>query len=288
MLKSMTAFARQQFAAEWGNVTWEIKSVNQRFLEPNFRMPESFRHLEFELRNVLRKRLNRGKLDCTLRIEMNPKHAGRMKLDQEMAQQLLTAHEELQVLAQDNQSADLVQLMRWPGLLQQEETDTNTMEKDVKQAFSQAVDQLIEVRQREGEALAATIEQRLKGISEEVAKVQQHMPDVIKWQRERIINRFEEAKVELDQERLEQEMVFLAQKVDVAEEIDRLNTHVTECLRLIKDKGPVGRRLDFLMQEFNREANTLGSKSINADITNSSVEIKVLIEQMREQVQNIE
>ncbi|GAA0206751.1 MULTISPECIES: YicC/YloC family endoribonuclease [Kangiella] len=288
MLKSMTAFARQQFAAEWGNVTWEIKSVNQRFLEPNFRMPESFRHLEFELRNVLRKRLNRGKLDCTLRIEMNPKHAGRMKLDQEMAQQLLTAHEELQVLAQDNQSADLVQLMRWPGLLQQEETDTNTMEKDVKQAFSQAVDQLIEVRQREGEALAATIEQRLKGISEEVAKVQQQMPDVIKWQRERIINRFEEAKVELDQERLEQEMVFLAQKVDVAEEIDRLNTHVTECLRLIKDKGPVGRRLDFLMQEFNREANTLGSKSINADITNSSVEIKVLIEQMREQVQNIE
>jgi uncharacterized protein (TIGR00255 family) len=288
MLKSMTAFARQQFAAEWGNVTWEIKSVNQRFLEPNFRMPESFRHLEFELRNVLRKRLNRGKLDCTLRIEMNPKHAGRMKLDQEMAQQLLTAHEELQVLAQDNQSADLVQLMRWPGLLQQEEADTNTMEKDVKQAFSQAVDQLIEVRQREGEALAATIEQRLKGISEEVAKVQQQMPDVIKWQRERIINRFEEAKVELDQERLEQEMVFLAQKVDVAEEIDRLNTHVTECLRLIKDKGPVGRRLDFLMQEFNREANTLGSKSINADITNSSVEIKVLIEQMREQVQNIE
>lgn len=288
MLKSMTAFARQQFAAEWGNVTWEIKSVNQRFLEPNFRMPESFRHLEFELRNVLRKRLNRGKLDCTLRIEMNPKHAGRMKLDQEMAQQLLTAHEELQVLAQDNQSADLVQLMRWPGLLQQEETDTNTMEKDVKQAFSQAVDQLIEVRQREGEALAATIEQRLKGISEEVAKVQQQMPDVIKWQRERIMNRFEEAKVELDQERLEQEMVFLAQKVDVAEEIDRLNTHVTECLRLIKDKGPVGRRLDFLMQEFNREANTLGSKSINADITNSSVEIKVLIEQMREQVQNIE
>lgn len=288
MLKSMTAFARQQFAAEWGNVTWEIKSVNQRFLEPNFRMPESFRHLEFELRNVLRKRLNRGKLDCSLRIEMNPKHAGRMKLDQEMAQQLLTAHEELQVLAQDNQSADLVQLMRWPGLLQQEEADTDAMEKDVKQAFSQAVDQLIEVRQREGEALSDIIEQRLTGISEEVAKVEAQMPEVMKWQRERLINRFEEAKVELDPERLEQEMVFLAQKLDVAEELDRLNTHVTECLRLLKDKGPVGRRLDFLMQEFNREANTLGSKSINANITNSSVEIKVLIEQMREQVQNIE
>lgn len=288
MLKSMTAFARQQFAAEWGNVTWEIKSVNQRFLEPNFRMPESFRHLEFELRNLLRKRLNRGKLDCTLRIEMNPKHAGRMKLDQEMAQQLLTAHEELQVLAQDNQSPDLVQMMRWPGLLQQEEADTDTMEKDVKQAFSQAVDQLIEVRQREGEALADIIEQRLNGISAEVTKVEEHMPEVMQWQRERITNRFEEAKVELDSERLEQELVFLAQKLDVAEELDRLNTHVTECLRLLKDKGPVGRRLDFLMQEFNREANTLGSKSINAAITSSAVEIKVLIEQMREQVQNIE
>ncbi|WP_223670580.1 YicC/YloC family endoribonuclease [Kangiella shandongensis] len=288
MLKSMTAFARQQFAAEWGNVTWEIKSVNQRFLEPNFRMPESFRHLEFELRNLLRKRLNRGKLDCTLRIEMNPKHAGRMKLDQDMAQQLLTAHEELQVLAQDNQSPDLVQMMRWPGLLQQEEADTDTMEKDVKQAFSQAVDQLIEVRQREGEALTDIIEQRLKGISAEVGKVEEQMPEVMQWQRERITNRFEEAKVELEPERLEQEMVFLAQKLDVAEELDRLNTHVTECLRLLKDKGPVGRRLDFLMQEFNREANTLGSKSINAAITNSAVEIKVLIEQMREQVQNIE
>jgi len=191
-------------------------------------------------------------------------------------------------LAQDNQSADLVQLMRWPGLLQQEEADTDTMEKDVKQAFSQAVEQLIEVRQREGEALSEIIEQRLKGISSEVAKVGEQMPAVIQWQRERVANRFEEAKVELDKDRLEQEMVFLAQKLDVAEELDRLNTHVTECLRLLKDKGPVGRRLDFLMQEFNREANTLGSKSINADITNSSVEIKVLIEQMREQVQNIE
>ncbi|NVK23159.1 MAG: YicC family protein [Kangiellaceae bacterium] len=288
MVRSMTAFARQQFSAEWGNVTWEIKSVNQRFLEPNFRMPETFRHLEFALREVLRKQLNRGKLDCSLRIEMNSAKTGKIKLDQDMAQQLLTVHQELQVLAQENQSPDLVQLMRWPGLLQQDETDTKTMEQDVTETFKQTVAQLITVREREGQALGDIIEQRLTGISAQVEQVAQQMPDIIQWQRDKLINRFEEAKVELDADRLEQEMVMLAQKVDVAEELDRLKTHITECSRLLHQGGAIGRRLDFLMQEFNREANTLGSKSIKAEITASAVEMKVLIEQMREQVQNIE
>ncbi|MBD3654845.1 YicC/YloC family endoribonuclease [Kangiella sp.] len=288
MVRSMTAFARQQVATEWGNVTWEIKSVNQRFLEPNFRMPETFRHLEFSLREVLRKQLSRGKLDCTLRVEMDSKSAGKIKLDQEMAQQLLTAHEELQVLAQDNQSPDLTQLLRWPGILQQEEADTDTMEQDVRNAFAEAVTQLITVREREGSALGEMIEQRLTAIGVEVDKVSEQMPQVMQWQRDKLLNRFKEAEVELDPERLEQELVFLAQKLDVAEELDRLKTHVIEAQRMLKKGGPIGRRLDFLMQEFNREANTLGSKSINADITASAVEIKVLIEQMREQVQNIE
>ena len=288
MVKSMTAFARHQYSAEWGNVTWEIKSVNQRFLEPNFRMPETFRHMEFALREVLRKTLNRGKLDCSLRIEMNANHSGKIKLDQEMAQQLLTVHQELQVLAQENQSADLLQLMRWPGLLQQDEADTKTMEADVKEAFQKAVSDLIIVREREGSALSDMIEQRLAAIIVEVDKVALQMPDIIQWQREKLISRFAEATVELDSERLEQEMVMLAQKLDVAEELDRLTTHIAECQRLLKKGGAIGRRLDFLMQEFNREANTLGSKSIKAEITASAVEMKVLIEQMREQVQNIE
>lgn len=288
MLRSMTAFARHQVAAEWGNITWEIKSVNQRFLEPNFRIPETFRHLEFPLREILRKQLNRGKLDCTLRIETNSANSGKIRLDQDLAQQLLTAHQELQVLAQENQSPNLVQLMRWPGLLQQEEADTKTMEQDVVEAFQVAVSQLIAVREREGQALAEIIKQRVIGIEAEVAKVSEQMPSIMQWQREKLLNRFQEAQVELDPERLEQEMVMLAQKVDVAEELDRLLTHTTECKRLIKKGGAVGRRLDFLMQEFNREANTLGSKSINADITASAVEMKVLIEQMREQVQNLE
>ncbi len=288
MVRSMTAFARQQLAADWGTLTWELKSVNQRFLEPNFRMPETFRHLEFELRNGLRKQLSRGKLECSLRIEYNNTDATAMKLDQNLAQQLLTIHQELQVLSQENQSPNLMQLMRWPNILQQEEADTDSMEKDVKSLFQMAIEQLIQVREREGQDLANMIEERLVGIETEVAKVTELMPQIIQWQKEKLQNRFAEAQIELDSERVEQEMVMLAQKLDVAEELDRLTTHIKECKRLLKKGGAIGRRLDFLMQEFNREANTLGSKSINTDITTSAVELKVLIEQMREQVQNME
>lgn len=288
MVRSMTAFARQQLAADWGTLTWELKSVNQRFLEPSFRMPEAFRHMEFELRNALRKSLSRGKIEANLRIEYQQAEAGKLKLDQDLASQLLTIHQELQVLSQENQSPNLMQLMRWPNILQSEEADTDSMEKDVKELFHAAVEQLIAVREREGEDLSSLIEERLTGIEAEVAKVTELMPQVIQWQKEKLQTRFSEAQIELDSERVEQEMVMLAQKLDVAEELDRLTTHIKECKRLLKKGGPIGRRLDFLMQEFNREANTLGSKSINSEITNSAVEIKVLIEQMREQVQNME
>lgn len=284
----MTAFARQQLAADWGTLTWEIKSVNQRFLEPNFRMPETFRHMEFALRNDLRKQLSRGKLECSLRIEYSGSNAAAMKLDQDMAQQLLTIHQELQVMAQENQSPNLMQIMRWPNIMQQEAADTDSMDADVKSLFQKAIEQLITVREREGEDLATMINERLVGIEAQVEIVLARMPEVVQWQRDKLTNRFAEASIELDAERVEQEMIMLAQKLDVAEELDRLKTHIKECKRMLKKGGPIGRRLDFLMQEFNREANTLGSKSIHSDITASAVEIKVLIEQMREQVQNME
>ncbi len=288
MVRSMTAFARQQLAADWGTLTWELKSVNQRFLEPSFRMPESFRHMEFDLRNGLRKSLSRGKIEANLRIEYNQAESGKMKLDHDLASELLTIHQELQTLSQENQSPNLMQLMRWPNILQAEEADTDSMEKDVKVLFQDAIKQLIQVREREGQDLAQNINDRLDGIEQEVAKVTELMPQIIQWQKEKIQGRFAEAKIELDSERVEQEMVMLAQKLDVAEELDRLTTHVKEARRMVFKGGAVGRRLDFLMQEFNREANTLGSKSINTDITASAVEMKVLIEQMREQVQNME
>jgi uncharacterized protein (TIGR00255 family) len=288
MIFSMTAFARQPIKADWGNAHWEIRSVNQRFLETNFRLPEAFRSMEFELRNRLRKRLQRGKLDISLRVEYSPTESDAISINEKLAQQLISAHKQLQASAGVEQPLQITDLMRWPGLIQTTELDTSKVEQELLAAFDQAITALIEMRQREGTSLIELIQSRLDGIAEQVKWVRECMPDIIQWQRERLISRFEEAKVELDPERLEQEMVLLAQKVDVDEELDRLETHLAEVGRLLKKGGTIGRRLDFLMQELNREANTLGSKSISAKTTAASVEIKVLIEQMREQIQNIE
>ncbi len=288
MIFSMTAFARQPIKADWGNAHWEIRSVNQRFLETNFRLPEAFRSMELELRNRLRKRLQRGKLDISLRIEYSPTEADAISINEKLAKQLIAAHQQLQAAASVEQALQITDLMRWPGLIQTTDLDTSKVEKELLAAFDQAIDALIEMRKREGASLIELIQSRLDGIGEQVKLVRECMPDIVQWQRERILNRFEEVKVELDNERLEQEMVLLAQKVDVDEELDRLETHLAEVSRLLKKGGTVGRRLDFLMQELNREANTLGSKSISAKTTAASVEVKVLIEQMREQIQNIE
>ncbi|NVJ48884.1 MAG: YicC family protein [Gammaproteobacteria bacterium] len=288
MIHSMTAFARQAIKADWGNAHFEIRSVNQRFLETNFRLPEAFRSIEFQLRDRLRKRLNRGKVDVSLRLEYSPTDSDAIAINEQLAKQLITAHQQLQAAAQVEQPLQITDLMRWPGLIQTTELDTSQVEKQLLVAFDEAIDALIAMRQREGTSLIDIIMARLDGIAEQVTLVRGQMAEIIKWQRERIMTRFEEAKVELDPERLEQEMVMLAQKVDVEEELDRLDTHLQEVARLLKKGGAIGRRLDFLMQELNREANTLGSKSISPITTAASVEIKVLIEQMREQIQNIE
>ena len=175
-----------------------------------------------------------------------------------------------------------------PGVIAAEEADMDAIQADILAAFDTTLTQFIEARASEGDALKTMIEQRLDAIESEAATVSEKMPAIVEWQREKILSRFEEAKVELDPTRIEQEMVMLAQKVDVAEELDRLNAHVKETRNILKKGGACGRRLDFMMQEFNRESNTLGSKSINSEITQSAVELKVLIEQMREQIQNIE
>ncbi|NVJ60576.1 MAG: YicC family protein [Gammaproteobacteria bacterium] len=288
MIYSMTAFARQPIKADWGNAHWEIRSVNQRFLETNFRLPEAFRSMEFALRDKLRKQLQRGKLDISLRIDYSPTEADAISINEKLAQQLVTAHQQLQAVAKVDQPLVVTDLMRWPGLIQTTELDTSKVEKELLAAFDEAIVALLTMRQREGDAMVSIIEARLSSISEQVKIVRECLPEIIQWQRDRIENRFKEAKVELDPERLEQEMVMLAQKIDVEEELDRLDTHVKEVGRLLKKGGSIGRRLDFLMQELNREANTLGSKSISPKTTAASVEIKVLIEQMREQIQNIE
>ncbi len=287
MIYSMTAFSRVEIKGDWGNAVWEIRSVNQRFLETYFRLPEQFRGIEPVLRERFRKQLNRGKVECNLRFNANPATKSELALNEKLALQLIE-HANWVNGQTLNSQVNPLEVMRWPGVMEAPETDMTAIQAELLTAFDQALKDFIAARASEGENLKAMIDQRLDAISAEADKVQAHMPAIIEWQRNRIIEKFTDAKIDLDSGRVEQELVLLAQKMDVAEELDRLNSHVGETRKILKKGGAQGRRLDFMMQEFNREANTLGSKSINTDVTASAVELKVLIEQMREQIANIE
>ncbi|SUI85044.1 YicC/YloC family endoribonuclease [Shewanella morhuae] len=287
MIQSMTAYARIEHKAQWGTASWEIRSVNQRYLETYLRLPEQFRSFEPVLRDRLRKRLSRGKVEVNLRYELADSSNNELQLNQALAKQLLGAANWLKQEAGQG-DINLTEILRWPGVLASGEQDMDAIGADLMAAFDAAIDQFIEARGREGEAIKDMLLSRLEGVSEQIAVVREHMPTVMLYQREKLTNRLAEIKGELDPARIEQEMVLLAQKQDVAEEMDRLEAHVTEARRILKKGGSEGRRLDFMMQEFNRESNTLASKSISAEITSAAVELKVLIEQMREQIQNVE
>ncbi|GAA0812911.1 YicC family protein [Colwellia sp. D2M02] len=287
MIYSMTAFSRIEIKGDWGNAVWEIRSVNQRYLETYFRLPEQFRGIEPVLRERFRKQLNRGKVECSLRFNANPATKSELALNEKLALQLIQ-HANWVNEQTLNSQVNPLEVMRWPGVMEAPETDMSAIQAELLTAFDTALKDFIAARASEGENLKAMIEQRLSAISAQADQVQSFMPAIIEWQRNRIIDKFNDAKIDLDSGRVEQELVLLAQKMDVAEELDRLHSHVSETQKILKKGGAQGRRLDFMMQEFNREANTLGSKSINADITNAAVELKVLIEQMREQIQNIE
>lgn len=287
MIYSMTAFAHLELKKEWGNAVWELRSVNQRFLETYFRLPEAFRHLEMGLRERLRSALTRGKVECHLRIELSANQNNGLALNQEYAKQVISSLQWLKTTANEGE-INLVDILRFPGVVDNQQQDLDQISQDLLAGFEQILADFIAMRGREGANLQTLIEQRLDSIASEAAKVQAQMPEILQWQKDRLQQRFDELNLQLDPQRLEQEMVLLAQRVDVAEELDRLQLHVKETKSILKKGGAVGRKLDFMMQELNREANTLASKSINADVTNSAVELKVLIEQMREQIQNLE
>ena len=284
MIRSMTAYARREIKGDWGSAAWELRSVNQRYLETYFRLPEQFRSLEPVVRERIRARLTRGKVECTLRFEQDPSAQGELILNEKLAKQLVNAANWVKMQS-DEGEINPVDILRWPGVIAAKEQDLDAIAADILAALDGALDDFIVARETEGQALKALIEQRLEG---EVAKVLAHMPEILQWQRERLVAKLEDAEVQLENNRLEQELVLMAQRIDVAEELDRLEAHVKETYNILKKKEAVGRRLDFMMQEFNRESNTLASKSINAEVTNSAIELKVLIEQMREQIQNIE
>lgn len=287
MPRSMTAYARITEEHSWGSISCELKSVNHRFLEIGFRIPESLREAETKLRDMARKKLGRGKIDCSVQIAFSHSDVS-SELDIEKAREHIKIVESIAAEIAKPEAISAVDIMKLPGVLKDSAIDTKQLIAVGVQAFDLALDQMLEGRAREGDKLADMIEQRLSGIETQIALVRKHLPDILQQQRNRLEEKLAELKEQLDEQRLEQEMVIIANRTDVDEEIDRLEAHVSEIRRVLGNSESIGRRLDFLMQELNREANTLGSKSISNITTQASVELKVLIEQMREQIQNIE
>lgn len=286
---SMTGFARQEAKHPWGTLIWEVRSVNHRYLEPHFRLPEFIRELEPSLREQMRKSLSRGKVEASFTYQLgNSDGSQALNLNQALLQQITEAVGQVNQAVDNTAALNPLELLRWPGMIADHDIDRDEILSAALELFKQALTSLVEHRAREGQELKLLIEQRLDGITEQVKLVRDILPSILQGQRERLLEKLDALKAEPDHDRLEQEMVYLAQKTDVDEELDRLDTHVTEVRRTLKQKGSVGRRLDFLMQELNREANTLSSKSIVTDTTQAAIELKVLIEQMREQIQNIE
>ena len=287
MPRSMTAFARNTTDFPWGSVTCELRSVNHRFLETGFRLPETLRQIEMSLREIARKKLSRGKVDCSIQLALNSTDAT-VSADLTLAKQYIELAQQLAVQIDNPAAISPLDIMRWPGVLKEQDVESEHLQTAAIETFKLTVSQLLEGRQREGDKLADMIEQRLVGIQEQTTIVRENLPDILAHQRTRLEEKMADMKSQLDESRLEQEMVIIANRTDVDEELDRLDVHIAEIRRVLQSSDSIGRRLDFLMQELNREANTLGSKSIAGVTTQASVELKVLIEQMREQIQNLE
>ena len=288
MTSSMTAFARQQSDHAWGTLVWEIRSVNHRYLEPSFRIPDSLRHLEGTLREQLRNTVQRGKVETTLKFIGATNPDATININEALLSQLQATTAHIKAKIPNTAPLDPLDILKWPGIVIEREQDTKLIEEKTLELFSKTLAALQEQREREGAQLKQLIEDRLKALSTIVANIRNNMPQILEAQAVRIKTQFAELQLSVEPTRLEQEIVLVTQKADIHEEVDRLDTHVKEVLRTLDQNGQVGRRLDFLMQELNREANTICSKAIVTATTFDAVELKVLIEQMREQIQNIE
>ena len=287
-MRSMTAFARSSRHSQRGVLSWELRSVNQRFLDVTLRLPEELREMEGAVRQRVNARLSRGKVDCALRLQHDPA-SDQFNLNKDLAKQLIRAGEEIdQLLMRQSSPIDPLDVLRWPGVLQTPALQVDILQSDALTLLDEALAALEAERAREGAGIREVMVQRCEELQAQVANVRRRLPEVKEKLRARLRERLEQLQQEVDAGRFEQEMVYWLQKVDVEEELDRAAAHLQEVQNLLQDDKPVGRRLDFLMQELNREANTLASKSADIETTRASVEMKVLIEQMREQVQNIE
>lgn len=288
MARSMTAFARLEASTVGGRAIWELRSVNHRFLEVSLRLPEEFRSLDNEVRNRLAARCNRGKLDCTLRFEAASADQTTLTVNLELARQLINAAGTVSALLPAAALINPLEVLRWPQVLEAPRVDFDRVAAGVLEALDCGLGQLLENRDREGEKLKALVLERCTAMSAITRSMRTRVPEILTALRARQTARITDLAGSLDPVRIEQECALLVQRLDVAEELDRLETHLAEVVRVMGQDQPIGRRLDFLMQELNREANTLGSKSAHIDTSSASVELKVLIEQIREQIQNLE
>ncbi len=287
MIASMTGFARREVAGSWGSLTCELRSVNHRYLEPGFRLPEELRPLESDLRQLLAKHLKRGKVDCTIHLRGAQAAERELRVDAGALARVAAALKQV-TSSVPGSSVDAVEVLRWPGVIEAANPDSEALLVAGRTLFQQTLDDLGAMRAREGKRLGELIEQRCANLVGLIAQVRTRLPEIQARVRTRLNDRVAEIAATVDRDRIEQEIVLQLQRIDVAEELDRLGGHIEETRRVMGGGEAAGRRLDFLMQELNREANTLASKSQDLDTTRITVDMKVMIEQMREQVQNIE
>jgi uncharacterized protein (TIGR00255 family) len=288
MILSMTAFARHAHDTTRGRLVWELRSINHRYLELTTRLPEELRGLEPRVREAAGRRLARGKVECALRLEGGAIQGGGLCVNLDLARQVIEAAARVEGLLHEAVPLSTMDILSWPGVIEGRGAGLEELESVALEVLDTALHGLVETRAREGARLAETLRERVGGLREQAALVRVRLPQVLDALRQRLRERISEIAAALDDERLEQEVALAALRLDLAEEIDRLDAHLDEVEAILRRAEPVGRRLDFLMQELNREANTLGAKANDLEITRAAVTMKVLIEQMREQVQNIE
>jgi uncharacterized protein (TIGR00255 family) len=288
MIASMTGFARREATGPWGTLVCELRSVNHRFLECSFRLPDEVRATEPELRQIATRELRRGKVDCSVSFRTTHGAEMALDLDPQALERVLARVREVAAALPGNHTVNVMDVLRWPGVVREDNTGSDEVVAAARALFTDTVADLAAARGREGVRLRELIEQRCTSLEGFVAQVRARLPEVQAKVRERLNERVADLKAQVDQDRLEQELALLLQRLDVDEELDRLTGHIAEIRRITGASEPAGRRLDFLMQELNREANTLSSKSQDLETTRAAVEMKVTIEQMREQVQNIE
>ena len=288
MIRSMTAFAGNE--AEIGNLTinCELRSVNHRYCDITLKLPDRLRFIEADLRSAIAAKISRGKVECSFNYKKQAKDGQSFIVNTNAVSALLAATDAIEQQMSQALSFSALDVLAFPGIQQEPDIDKDQLNQGITALLNQTLDQLLETREREGAQLKALVEERCVKMQGFVASAGKRMPEVLLQIRNKLKDRITELVAQPDFDRLEQELVLLAQKLDITEELDRLETHITEVLRVLNQKEPVGRRLDFLMQELNREANTLGSKSADKEMTQIAIELKVLIEQMREQIQNIE